>query len=157
MIVVADTSPLHYLILIDEAELLPDLFGKVLVPSAVSQELLHPNSPAKVSHWMSHPPEWLEVHAVAAITMPSLLSLDPGEREAIQLALDLRVGTILIYETVGRHIAESLHLHVRGTLGILERNAKLGRTDFRQALSRLEQTSFRLSPAVRAAFLRRNP
>ena len=80
-----------------------------------------------------------------------------GERETIQLALELVVSTVLIDEADGRRQAEKLYLEVRGTLGILERGARLGMIDFRQALSKLDQTSFRMSPAVRAAFLERNP
>jgi predicted nucleic acid-binding protein len=53
-------------------------------------------------------------------------------------------------------MAEKFHLEVRGTLGILERGARLGLLDFRAALTKLERTSFRLSPAVRDAFLKRN-
>ena len=34
MIVVADTSPLNYLVLIDEIDLLPAIFGRVLLPHA---------------------------------------------------------------------------------------------------------------------------
>jgi hypothetical protein len=41
MIVVADTSPLNYLVLIDEVGLLPALFGQVLFPQAVFRELQH--------------------------------------------------------------------------------------------------------------------
>ncbi len=48
MIVVADTSPLNYLIQIDEVGLLPAIFGQVLLPTAVARELLHPNAPRKV-------------------------------------------------------------------------------------------------------------
>lgn len=88
---------------------------------------------------------------------PELASLDPGERDAIQLALELRVGIVLIDEAAGRSRAEALHLEVRGTLGILERGARLGLTTFRTALAKLEQTSFRVSPTVKAAFLQRNP
>ena len=73
------------------------------------------------------------------------------------MALELSIDTVLIDETDGRQIAERLHLEVRGMLGILERGAKLGKTDFRRAMSKLEATSFRLSPAVRAIFLERNP
>ena len=50
MIVVADTSPLNYLILIDEIDLLPVLFGKVLLPHAVFQELKHPKTAPKIHH-----------------------------------------------------------------------------------------------------------
>jgi len=93
------------------------------------------------------------------VTFPAndkLTGLDPGEREAIQLALELGIRTVLIDEADGRKLAEELGVNVRGTLGILERAAKLGRVDFRHALSKLDQTSFRISPTVRSAFLKRN-
>ena len=88
---------------------------------------------------------------------PSLMRLGPGEREAIQLALELGISTILIEETEGRRAAEEMRLEVRGTLGILERGARLGKMNFRGAFAKLEQTKFRVSPDVRAAFLARNP
>ena len=157
MIVVADTTPLHYLILIDEANLLPALFGHVLLPQAAYEELQHPRTPTKVRQWVTDPPAWIEVRTVSAITIPALTSLDLGEREAIQLALDLGITTVLIDEAEGRQVAEALRLQVRGTLGILERGAKLGKIDLQRAFSQLEQTSFRISPAVRAAFLKRHP
>ena len=42
MIIVADTSPLNYLVLIGEIELLPSLFGQVIIPHAVLAELANP-------------------------------------------------------------------------------------------------------------------
>jgi predicted nucleic acid-binding protein len=156
MIVVADTSPLNYLVLIDEVELLPALFGEVLVPTAVFRELQHSGTPAKVREWISHPPQWLEIRSVTSSPSSALMRLDIGEREAIQLALEVDASVVLMDETEGRTVAEGLRLQVRGTLGVLERGAKLGKTDFRQALMKLEQTKFRISPAVRDAFLRRS-
>jgi predicted nucleic acid-binding protein len=61
MIVVADTSPLNYLVLIDEVELLPWLFERVMLPKAVFNELKHPRSPAKVRTWAEPLPEWAVV------------------------------------------------------------------------------------------------
>jgi predicted nucleic acid-binding protein len=156
MIVVADTSPLNYLILIDEIDLLPALFGQVLIPQAVVRELAQEKTPLPVRQWITCPPDWLEVRSLVSAAHPALMNLDAGEREAIQLALELGIGTLLMDEADGREAAERLHLEVRGTLGILERAAKLGKIDFRQALGKLEATSFRLSPAVREAFLQRN-
>ncbi len=39
MIVVADTTPLNYLVVIGHVDLLPALFGQVLIPTAVWNEL----------------------------------------------------------------------------------------------------------------------
>jgi len=156
VIVVADTSPLHYLVLIDETNLLPYLFGTVLIPNAVFEELTHPGAPELTRRWAQNPPGWVEVRAITSSPSPELLKLDPGEREAIQLALELEIDTVLLDDADGRRKAEELHLEVRGTLGILERAAKLGKIDFRQALEKLEGTNFRLSAAVRSAFIERN-
>jgi predicted nucleic acid-binding protein len=41
-VVVADTTPLNYLIIIDRAEVLAALFGEVLIPQAVLEELSQP-------------------------------------------------------------------------------------------------------------------
>ncbi len=61
VIVVADTSPLRYLVQIDQIQLLPRLFEKILIPSVVSDELRHPSAPEVVRSWMSKKPDWLEV------------------------------------------------------------------------------------------------
>jgi predicted nucleic acid-binding protein len=89
MIVVAETSPLNYLLLIDEIDLLPVLFGSVLLPRAVFEELRHPKTSSKVSEFVAHLPPWLEVRTVNSTPNDELMRLDPGEREAIQLALEL--------------------------------------------------------------------
>lgn len=156
MIAVADTSPLNYLIQIDAIELLPFLFGQVVVPPAVAAELQHSSAPSKVHDWISHPPDWLLERSASTTPGTVLLRLDAGERDAIQLALELNISTVLIDEIEGRKAAASLGLEVRGTLGILERGAKLGRVNLLVALQRLEKTNFRISPELRAAILKRN-
>jgi predicted nucleic acid-binding protein len=59
-IVVADAGPLHYLVLIDCAELLATLFDHVLIPFAVRDELIHPGTPQKVRDWVLKPPPGLK-------------------------------------------------------------------------------------------------
>ena len=56
MIVVCDTSPLNYLVLIQHAEVLPSLFGRVIAPPAVMAELQHPGAPTIVRAWAAAPP-----------------------------------------------------------------------------------------------------
>jgi predicted nucleic acid-binding protein len=64
MLVIADTSPLHYLVLIEHTAILPALFGRVIIPPVVVEELQRPRTPAPVRVWMASPPTWLEIRAL---------------------------------------------------------------------------------------------
>jgi predicted nucleic acid-binding protein len=87
LIVVADSAPLHYLILLDLADILPRLYGGVLIPSAVLNELTSPGAPAKVQVWLAATPGWLRIEPVSLERVRVVSdALDPGEREAIALA-----------------------------------------------------------------------
>jgi predicted nucleic acid-binding protein len=44
MTVIADTGPINYLILIREIQILPALYGRILVPASVDEELKPPRS-----------------------------------------------------------------------------------------------------------------
>ena len=66
MIVVADTGPLHYPILLDHAELLHRFYDEVVVPDVVAIELSSPSAPNAVRVWISHAPSWLSVVTVEA-------------------------------------------------------------------------------------------
>jgi predicted nucleic acid-binding protein len=55
MIVVADTSPINYLILIGEIEILTKMYGRAVIPHAVREELLRPSAPEMVRNWISQP------------------------------------------------------------------------------------------------------
>lgn len=61
MLVISDTSPLNYLVLISRQDILPSLFGKVLIPPAVWRELRAAATPPVVRQWMVKLPSWLEV------------------------------------------------------------------------------------------------
>lgn len=121
MIVVADTSPLNYLILINEIELLPALYERVLIPEEVRQELQRDRAPLAVKKWATSLPAWCEIRSVAASADPTLSELDPGERDAILLALEVGIETVLIDEIGGRREAARHRLHVIGTVALLEK------------------------------------
>jgi predicted nucleic acid-binding protein len=61
---VFDTSPISYLVLIAEIELLPALYNRRFIPTAVAAELGHPKSPTRLRSWIASPPAWLEIHPV---------------------------------------------------------------------------------------------
>ena len=62
MIVVADSGPLRYLVLIGAIHALPGLYERVLIPQTVAIELQDAKTPAAVSAWIAQPPSWLETH-----------------------------------------------------------------------------------------------
>ena len=144
MIVVADTGPLHYLVLIGAVDILQPLYSRVLVPRAVAGELEDMNTPAPVRAWMAQPPAWCEIRPDPP-SDPTLRFLDPGERAAITLALSVDAARLLIDEQAGRAEAQRRHLRVTGTLGVLAEAHRTGLLDFEAALSRLRNTSFYLS------------
>ena len=132
-IVVSDASPLHYFILIGEVGLLPALYGSVLLPQAVAEELRRPQTPAAIRDWLSHSPAWLEIVAPGArgragtmggILPAALAYLGEGEREAIILALDRCADLLLIDDREGVEQARRFRLKVTGTLGVFERAAE---------------------------------
>lgn len=54
--VVADTTPLNYLILCGAIDVLPRLFDEIVIPEAVWIELSHPKAPAAVHDWKNNRP-----------------------------------------------------------------------------------------------------
>ncbi|MBL8294867.1 MAG: DUF3368 domain-containing protein [Bryobacterales bacterium] len=152
-LVVADTSPVFYLLSIERIDVLPALFGKVLLPEAVRSELLHPKAPEAVRIWAGELPSWVEVHRADITDDGELESLGAGEREAILLALSIRADMLLIDERKGANIALKKGFEVMGTLGILDRAAERGLLDLRDALERLKATTFRYREEMLNALL----
>jgi predicted nucleic acid-binding protein len=148
MILVSNTSPLCYLVLIGYAEILPKLYGNVHVTQAVLEELRHPDAPPVVRHWATSPPGWLKIHSDPEAPDPTLAALDPGERTALLLAAQLRSDVVLLDESVARAFAVQRGLKVSGTLGVLWDAAQAGLLELPTALDLLRKTNFRASPAL---------
>lgn len=140
-VVVADTTPLNYLVLIRQAEVLHQLFGEVMIPEAVLTELRHPKAPAAVTAWLQNLPHWLRVVKVSHVD--NTIQLGHGETEAISLAMEKRVSIVLMDERRGRAAAEARGLLPIGTLNILDLADERGLLDGVTALNELKRTTFR--------------
>lgn len=113
MIIVADSGPLHYLILLDQADLLRRFYSRVCVPEAVAAEISAAGAPRIVRDWMAGPPSWVDVLTVAPEAVEAITDdLDLGERSAIALAETLHADLLLIDEAAGRTEAKRRHLRV---------------------------------------------
>lgn len=105
MTAVADASPLCYLVLIGEIDLLPKLFVQVAVSQAVIAELLHEDAPDIVRSWASSLPAWISTAPTTEIVSGGLEKLQAGERAAILLAESVKAGLILLDEKAARRVA----------------------------------------------------
>jgi predicted nucleic acid-binding protein len=147
MIVVADTSPINYLLLIDQIDLLPHLFQQIIIPDVVRDEMLDPSAPPVLQQWIANPPPWLTVQTVFDVDA-TLNALDPGEQAAITLAQTLPVDLLIIDERLGRRIASDRGIPIIGTLGILDDAASQGLIELEDAIDRLQKTNFRISRRI---------
>jgi predicted nucleic acid-binding protein len=81
MIVVADSGPLHYLILLERIDLLQRFYGQVLVPEPVANELSAAGAPAIVREWITNRPAWVDVRPVPPDAVSTITDdLDLGVR-----------------------------------------------------------------------------
>jgi predicted nucleic acid-binding protein len=145
-LVVSDSGPVHYLVLCEAIEVIPKLYGQLVIPAAVAQELAHPHAPPAVRRWMQTRPSWVSIQSPAQIDPATHLGL--GEREAIALALELKATQLLIDDRAARRIAVERGLLISGTLGTLEQAAVSGFLNLSEALRKLLNTNFRIAAGV---------
>jgi predicted nucleic acid-binding protein len=144
--VVLDTSPVCYLFLIGEVEILPALYDRLFVPPAVVAELGDPEAPQALRNWMASPPAWLEIHPVRPRSPEGLSLIQAGEREAIFLTEDLGADLVVLDDLEARGVAVGRGLKITGLLGILDQAATARLIDLPTAVERLRGTSFHVSP-----------
>jgi predicted nucleic acid-binding protein len=155
---VSNTTPLRYLMAIEQEHLLGKLFEKVYVPVAVHEELTDARTPKIVRSRVSSLPAWFEIRAVQGTPTTTFpVTLHRGEREAILLAEALRADVLLIDERMGRTIAMGRNLPLSGTLGVLERADKMGFVgDFPEVLQQLKASGFFISETLEQQRLERH-
>jgi predicted nucleic acid-binding protein len=144
--IVSDASPINYLILIGEVEILANLFEEVLIPPAVHLELQNSRTPPTVYAWAASLPSWARVLPASRIA-PGI-DLGAGETEAISLAIELGIFAILMDERKGRLAAEQRGLVPLGTLNVLESADIQGLLDFEEAVAKLRKTNFHVDPML---------
>jgi hypothetical protein len=119
VIVVSDTSPITNLAAIGRLDLLRQIYGQVIIPDAVFQELTDVGGqhPGAIVQQL----DWVESRTVSNQILVTALQveLDKGEAEAIALARELAADLLLIDEHLGRAAATRLGVRIIGLLGVL--------------------------------------
>lgn len=121
MIVISDTSPIINLARIGALDLLPALFGKVIIPKKVFDEITVEGADMPGANEIRRA-KWVEVRECANKTFVQALQLqvDPGESEAIGLAIEMQARLLLIDERMGRQLAKEFQVPIMGLLGVLK-------------------------------------
>lgn len=122
MIVVSDTTPLISLLKIERLDLLEKLFGNVLIPQAVYEELTV-DERFKLEAEQLKQKEFITVRAVKNLDSVSILKratgLDQGESEAIVLTDEVKAELLLMDEAKGRAVSNEMGFRIMGTIGVL--------------------------------------
>src|SRR6266536_3132436 len=122
MLVASNTSPISNLAIIGRLNLLRNQFLEIWIPGAVRSELDQLSQPAALKEIEQALQDgWIKPQALREDKIARLLAatLDPGEAEAIALALELSADLILLDERDGRRAAERAGLRVTGVVGVL--------------------------------------
>jgi uncharacterized protein len=151
MIIVSDTSALGNLAIVDQLALLQELYGTIIIPNIVAQELSNATS-LKIQIILNL--EWIQIQSVKNQALVDSLqqnsNLDPGEAHAIVLALEQQADELLIDERRGRREATKLGISIIGILGVLLIAKQHGLIPQVQPIldALIEQAGFRVSPQL---------
>ena len=148
-IVICNTSPLLYLHQVGQLNLLPQLYGDVVIPPAVEKELLVGAKKGIDVPDTSRLP-WLKMRPLADSTLlPAIVDLGPGEAEVLALGLAHPNCLLILDDQLGRQIARLNNLTYTGTVGLL---IKAKREGFLPAiapvLDELQRTNIWLDKAL---------
>lgn len=151
MIVVSDTTPLISLLNIDYLDLLEKLFGQVLIPKAVFDELTV-DERYKLEADQIRRKEFIIVKAVQNSESANLLKratgLDKGESEAIVLTDEVNADVLLMDEAKGRTVSFQMGFKVMGTIGVLVaayEERELTADDIRECVEKLQNAGRHIS------------
>lgn len=148
MIVVSDTSPICYLLLIGKIDILQTLYSSVTIPQTVADELRASESPLIVKRWITQPPNWLQIQSIETPQVIEPGKLDPGEQEAILLAEQLNADLVILDDKAARRSALERGLTIIGLLGIVKDAAELDLVDLETIFAKLREVGFWVAPSL---------
>ncbi|ABA23108.1 conserved hypothetical protein [Trichormus variabilis ATCC 29413] len=154
MIIVSDTSPITNLAAIGQLDLLRQLYGSVIIPEAVYNEMASVNKivPGAVEVQTL---SWIQTQTVMNSLQVTEIqenneSIHLGEAEAIILSLEMKADLLLMDERRGRIVATNYGINVTGLLGVLLQAKKQGLIPVIKPLidQLITQADFRVSPQL---------
>ena len=139
MKVISNSSPLIVLHNCGQLGLLRQLFGEVLIPEAVYQEVVHNTKNLRQSEAIAQC-SFIQVHPIPPQLFSFSHKLDRGETEAIILAASLKADYLLLDDKRAHKEAKSQGITFIPTFAVLLKAAQKGIiSDFEAVLTELQQ------------------
>ncbi|MCL1464511.1 DUF3368 domain-containing protein [Argonema galeatum] len=153
--VISDTSPIQYLYQLNLLDLLPTLYGQIIIPQAVESEIATGKLLGiSLPNIASLP--WITIRQPLSGAILSIVTeLGMGEREALALTVEIPDSLVILDDALGRRYARLIGVQFTGTLGLLLKGKQVGyMTTIAPILDQLDALRFRLDPSTRAAVLK---
>lgn len=144
-IVISDSSSLINLAGIGRLNLLHEIFGRVIIPQSVWDEVVLRGDtlPGASEVREARDTGWISIQTPVNTSVVNLLGLDlhRGEAETIALAIEQNADLILLDETDARWVAATFGLKKTGVIGILIKAKNEGKiSSLRRELNLLKDT-----------------
>jgi len=119
-IVIVNSTPVIALSSIDKLDLLKKLYGSVIIPNAVENEI-GAKRKSKAYIQLENSTGWISIKEIDNITQKQTFKtqLHDGEVEVIILGQELNADLLVIDDYNAREYAKYLGLNVIGTVGVL--------------------------------------
>jgi predicted nucleic acid-binding protein len=148
MIIVSDSSPLICFAILGMLDVLNDIIEKIMVPTAVYEEISVPKKPYSEEIKLFLKDRVTPVESKLAVKLLEK-EVDPGEAEAIVLAIEKNISDILIDDPKGRKAARTHGLFPVGTIGVLLQAKKQEKIrKIKPLLDRLIRNRIRIGAAL---------
>lgn len=148
MIAVSDSSPLVCFAILGLLDVLNDVVKEIVVPTTVYEEISVSNKPHSEEMKLFLKDKVIPVGNKVAVKLLGK-EVDPGEAEAIVLALERNISNILIDDFKGRRSARTHGLNPVGTIGILLQAKKTGHIkQVKPLLDKLINNKIRIGTAL---------
>jgi predicted nucleic acid-binding protein len=149
-LVVSNAGPLISLSTVSQLDLLRALFGQIVIPQAVYDEVVVHGEGEPGSREVAGA-DWIKIHHVKDRLAVELLreTLDAGESETIVLAQEVNARYAILDDGLARRRARVIKLRLVGTLGVLLMAKEAGLIPaVKPILDKLRETEFRVSDRV---------
>lgn len=146
--IISNTTPILSLLKIDKLDLLKELYGKVIVPLAVYQEIEKGKEKPYYKDLTSL--DWIEIRNIKnSNSREYLIDLDDGEAEVLILAKETNADLVILDEIMGRRYAKQLEINLTGTIGILLKAKEKGLIgSIKNLMTELENKGTWLNPKL---------